>query len=116
MANRPVRGKTYTFTDVQKLDLDDAPALNIMINGSMHPLQDSHVAVEYLLKNCPEFANSLWRYSHTTIEWIPVFNFVGTEQEALRLVDHEPYIDQYNLMGKDPLWVTPKGSPRPQHY
>lgn len=119
-------GQSYTFLELSKMEeLSDAPALDVNIQGFMQSIQTSHVSDETLLKNCPAFADTLWRYEGTTDEWIPMFEYAG-HKESLSLdflLDWEPNKDPYlkdkNEKRYNPqviLWVTPKGSPREQYY
>jgi hypothetical protein len=76
-------------------------------------IQTSHVTRDDLL-SIPGFADSKWKYRYETDEWIPVFEFVGTDiQQFVNIV---PSLCDYNL-DRDPnsQWVTPKGFPRKQY-
>lgn len=113
----PRPGQIFTLGQIEKLPLDDIPALDIEINGNKECVQTSHVNEEKMFRNCPELKDSLWRFEETTDEWIPVFTYIGPKEDLSKLFDWEPYIDPYRDKNEKPsLWITPKGSPRQQYY
>jgi hypothetical protein len=113
MKSYPKPGNVYTYADLQLLPLEDSPCLNVMLEGILYPVQDSHVTPENVIKDCPVWATSRWRYILTTNESIPVFNFVGSNEELMRLIDFEPGKEYYGML-PCAIWVTPKGNPRAQ--
>jgi hypothetical protein len=116
---RPVRNMLFSLRDIfTRLDIDDSPCLGfvVLVNGKRHEsvLQYSHVTEAELL-SVPGFADSIWKYSHTTNEWIPVFRYAGSAP-ITDFIDQEASINRWEL-GDDPdtQWCTPKGFPRKQY-
>lgn len=108
----PVPGKVYTFAQMLKLDLDDSPHLGFEKNGARQVIQCGHVTSDELL-SVPGFAESTWRYSHTTDEWIPVFEFVGSEADIDKLVDYREVDGEFaDFFPEGMLYVCPKNFPR----
>ena len=101
----PSRGEIYTLQEIEEtLHLKDSPCLLFHHNKTECVIQNSHITSEDLL-GIPGFAQTLWRYIHTTEEWIPVF--VSTESSILEFVD-------VAIGVRGGVWVTPKGFPRYQ--
>jgi hypothetical protein len=116
--NLPVRGEVYTLKEVLQLQLRDGPSLIIQNPRGKFPaegvIQNGHVTDSELL-SVPGFAETRWKFSHETSEWIPIFHY--TEEIDIRtFVDIEVYEDV--LEERPVLWITPKGFPRerPQIY
>ena len=117
MAQRwPKRGEVLTAVQVESdLALRDMPFYNIPIKRDPEveyawaPVQTAHLTVDELLA-VPGFADSKWRFDRETDEWIPLFDFVGTAEEALAFVDvHKVWNTTF---GRYEWWVLPKGHPR----
>ncbi len=97
----PVRNMIYTTAQVYELRLLDTPTL--LCFGSA--IQTSHLTDEEFL-SVPGIAEIEWRYRYTTNEWIPIFELVEDQEDALRAcVDIEPAIDE-TARGD---WICPKG-------
>lgn len=121
----PRRGRHYTARQLLtgEIYLRDSPFFNLTLSfeGRMvrTVIQHSHVTNEELL-GVPGFADSLWRYLRETDEWCPIFEFVGTAEQAALLVDTErDNVSKYELEHEGLskyLWTTPKGLPREQYY
>ena len=111
----PISGRVYTSTEIETaLSLDDMPFYRFLYNGKICVIQTGHVTSAQLL-SVTGFAASRWSYERTTREWIPLFWFVGTEDEILALVDVEHEISCTGEAMAE--WsVTPKGYPRAQFY
>ena len=111
----PQRGEIFTAEEVFALPLRDCPCLCIAVSCDPEveyddpPIQYSHLTVEQLL-SVLGFAESKWRFIKETSEWIPVFEFVGTAEEAALLVDISKEWD--DVFKRYSWWVTPKGFPR----
>lgn len=110
----PQHRHIYKFYELDLLRLPDSPALNISVNGKEHPIQDSHVTSKQVIEKCPTFKNSLWEYLGETDECIPIFRYVGPQDQIKDLIDTEPYKSPFGRSGQGGLWVTPKGLPRVQ--
>lgn len=121
---KPVQGRVYTFAEVCKLDLLDSPSMCMFIDLD-HPthgeirvdtcIQTSHLTEEEHLQ-VPGMAESKWRYIRTTSEWIPIFNFAGTNPESLVDIQLDTDFDREYDPHKVRLWCTPKGHKRVQYY
>jgi len=110
----PQRNVQYTYAEIENhLYLRDSPCLWFSYKGIGCPIQTAHVGFGELL-NVPGMAESVWRFKEETDEWIPVFHFVGSEEDILKLVDIVEEIPTYH--GQKPgWWVVPKGFPREQY-
>lgn len=116
MARRfPEHGDIFTAREVFELPLRDSPSFGITVAHDPDvgyddpPIQDSHTTVTDLL-SVPGFAESKWRFIKETHEWIPMFDFVGTAEEALAFVDvHKVWNSTFECYE---WWVLPKGHPR----
>lgn len=111
----PRRGEVFTGAEVMQLPLRDSPSLCVPVKWDADvehdeaPIQDAHLTQDELL-SVPGFSESRWRFLFETDEWIPVFDFVGTADEALAFVDvSKEWDDTYQ---QHRWWVTPKGFPR----
>lgn len=109
----PKRGEIYLYNEVEAFELDDCPFYRVKIEGNSYPVQTSHITREELERNCPAWLETKWRYSHTTNESIPIFNFVGTDEERDSIVDFKEVPDDFENGAC--FWVTPKSSPRLHH-
>ncbi|AXG66978.1 hypothetical protein HOU08_gp252 [Dickeya phage vB_DsoM_JA29] len=114
----PTRGKTYTFEQLNDMELRDSPFLRFRtknINGEdvIAVIQTSHVTDEQLA-SIPGFSESLWTFQYETDEWIPLFMFA--EKSPIEdLVDCEEAIDPYRWEEVG-VYATPKGFPCEQYY
>lgn len=112
----PVRNKLYTLKEVLTvLYLRDSPGLSFEHEGKRGCIQNSHLTDEELL-SVPGIGETQWRYVRETLEWIPLFTYVPTEEHPVitEYVDVEPYVDTWSLCEDDHWWATPKGFPRLQ--
>lgn len=111
----PRRGEVFTAREVLGLPLRDSPSWGITVAHDPEveyddpPMQDAHVTWEELL-SVPGFAETQWRFVKETDEWIPVFEFVGTAEEALAFCDVSKQWS--DIWRRYEWWVTPKGFPR----
>ena len=83
------------------------------INSGYHPIQSFNVNAER------ESLKSLkFKYSHTTSGWVPIFHCVNTQEEILKAVNVEIYLDDLPEEKGKPvgLWITPKTEHLEQHY
>lgn len=117
----PVSRHIYTLDQiVNELNLKDSPHLCFTapnVNGVKveSVVQTSHMLLEDLLK-VPGFGETKWRYIRTTSEWIPLFDYVGSEPMS-EFLDMEEYLDPYLNFGDEPaIFSVPKGYPREQYY
>ena len=111
----PRRGEVFTGAEIYKLPLRDSPYLSVPVAHDPEvsfddaPIQDAHVTFDEMLA-VPGFAESQWRFIRETDEWIPVFDFIGTAEEALAFCDvtkvWRSTWDRYEW------WIVPKGHPR----
>lgn len=116
----PRRNEVYTIEQIyDELKLRDGPHLGSRITNPMDVLvkvvvQDSHCHDSATMK---AFAGKSFRYLYETSEWIPVFEFIGNEQEFLACVDTavdlDPYLDDRQSVG---MVVWPKGTTYEQYY
>lgn len=111
----PQRDQVYTLREIHEtLKLDDTPHLNFRHEGIEGCVQNAHTTVAEEL-SLPGLANSEWRYSRTTDEWIPVFYYAG-EEPVTEFLDLEPWRREEYEQDRPPYWwATPKGFPREQH-
>lgn len=113
----PKPGQRFTLAQIEHLPLDDSPGLMVRIKGQQECVQNSHVTEAAMFAACPALRESMWEYEETTDEWIPIFKYVGPDEQLKDLFDWETYRDPYRDVDEKPsLWVTPKGSPREQFY
>lgn len=112
--NRPVPNRTYTVREIGELYLDDAPFLRVKVpeeyGGGIAPIQNEVYSEEIL-----EVIGDLeFKYQRTTIEWIPLFIYVGDPDRLKEVLDFELHLDPYaDEVG---TWVTVKGHPEEQYY
>ena len=77
-------------------------------------MQDAHCGNEGVMKS---FAGKSFRYRYETDEWIPVFDFIGTENEFLECVEIAVNLDPYQKEDeKVDMIVWPKGTTYEQYY
>ncbi len=116
----PRRSQQYTIEQIyNELKLRDSPHLGAYITN---PLGEKvSVCVQDAMSKDAEimkaFAGKSFTYRCETHEWIPVFDFVGTEQEFLECVEVAVDIDPH----QDPdepvsMVVWPKGTEYIQYY
>lgn len=116
----PRRNEIYTIEQIyNELILRDGPHLGSRITNPLGVsvavvVQDGQCLHTAVLK---AFAGKSFRYLRETSEWIPVFEFIGNEQEFLACVDTavdlDPYLEEDRPVG---MTVWPKGSPYEQYY
>lgn len=107
MSKQPIPGRVYTLRALFQLHLLDSP--HLIINAGV--IQTSHLMEDELL-SVPGLADTEWRYTRTTHEWIPLFHCVDNAA-VLQCVDIRPSLSEFD--GPDAKWITPKGFPRLQY-
>lgn len=118
--HKPIRGQVYTVKEiVNDLRLRDNPCLCSEITNPVGEkvevvIQTSCCGDDDLIRI---MGDARYRYIKETFEWIPIFEFVGTEEEFLKTVDCAVTLDQF-LKEEDPVEMTvwPKGTDYTQHY
>lgn len=116
----PVRGQIYTVKEiVNDLKLRDSPFLCSEITNPIGEkvkvvIQTSWCGDDELI---PIMGDTRYKYIRETSEWIPIFEFVGTEEEFLKTVDCAVTLDQF-LKQEEPVGMTvwPKGTEYIQYY
>lgn len=116
----PRRSEIYTIEQIyHELKLRDSPHLGCSITNPLGELvkvvvQDAMALEADLIK---AFAGKSFRYLYETSEWIPVFEFVGTEQEFLECVEVNVDLDPYLKPGQAVrMLVWPKGTIYEQYH
>ncbi len=120
---RPISGQIYTARQMlsDELELKDSPffCFKLVVDGEQRDcvLQTAHTTNEQML-SVEAFADSYWEYEYTTSEWIPIFNFTGTEEEIRTFFDIELENQPDYMVGKEPrgYHVTLKGFPQEQYF
>lgn len=116
----PRRNEVYTIEQIyDELKLRDGPHLGGYIDNPSGVsvrvvVQDAQCLQTEIIK---AFEGKSFRYLYETSEWIPVFEFMGNEQEFLACVDTavdlDPYLDDNAPVG---MVVWPKGTTYEQYY
>ena len=117
----PKRGEVYTVEQiVTELKLRDSPFLKANITNPLGEVVDVVIQLAYIddyAKLIPIMGNDKYRYIRETDEWIPVFQFVGSEEEFLKSVDTavdlNPHLEEIEPVG---MVVWPKGIEYEQYY
>lgn len=116
----PVPQRAYTIDEIFQLSLEDSPDFGCTLTNPLGEqvrvsIQDSHLTQDELKT---ALSGMIFIYIRTTFERIPVFTFIGSEQEFRDRVHVEVEIDPL----KDPshsigLFCYPKNAtPRQQYY
>lgn len=116
----PKCNEIYTIEQIyRELKLRDSPHLGCRITNPLGKVvkvvvQDAVAQEDSIIK---AFEGKSFRYLHETSEWIPVFEFIGTEQEFLQCVEIDVDLDPY-LKDNEPVGmvVWPKGTEYEQYY
>lgn len=112
----PIRGQCYTIDQIKNLSLRDNAFLRVP-NPTTLSERFGYSTVQS--DEFHEDTKELWKaatfkYLRETDEWIPLFEFVGTHEDALKFLDFDLLLYPYeNSLG---WWVTEKGYPIPQYY
>lgn len=101
-SGHPYPNAIFSFLEINDLVLGDTPCLLVPVGSQSYPIQDGHVSVEQML-SVPGIKESMWRYIRTTMEGIPIFISMHTEEECLQWIDISITSDGY--------CVSPKGFP-----
>lgn len=119
----PSQRQTYTLREILKeLSLRDTPWLGIpapthsvggVAMACEAPVQgDGWGSDEFLEK----FGDLKFTYIRETDEWIPIFRFAGTVEEAKEYFDYAVMLTDFFDDGIVPWHVTFKGYPEDQDY
>lgn len=116
----PKVNQNYTISQIyNELRLRDGPHLSSRITNPLGEVvnvvvQDTVCSVNDIINS---FADKSFKYLYETSEWIPVFEFVGTEQEFLACVETAVELDTYFEEGKAvSMMVWPKNTTYEQFY
>lgn len=117
----PRPGTVYTVEQiVTELKLRDSPFLKADITNPLGEKVDVVIqlaCVDNYEKLIPIMGNDKYRYIRETSEWIPIFQFMGTEEEFLKSVDTAIQIDPH-LAENEPVGMLawPKGTEYVEFY
>jgi hypothetical protein len=106
----PRRNEKYSYEAISQMDLPDSPHLCFWHDGMWVPIQDSCATTADTL-GIPGFAQTEWRYGHTTDELIPIF-YYASETPITEFVTIEPML--HPLDDQDKWWATFIRYPQPQ--
>ena len=116
----PVLTRSYSIAQIfNYLTLKEAPLFLIPLTNPLGEkveaaLQDTHCTKDDLKI---VFKDASFVYARETSDWVPVFIFEGTEQQARQMVDVEVELDPQQSNSRPvQLFVTPKGHHRGQYY
>lgn len=117
---RPNRGEIYTVEQIYSdLDFRDFAFLTMQITNPLNErvevvVQNGESGEKGILK---AFATKSFRYICETDESIPVFDFMGTEQQFLECVDTAVHLNPFQRDDeKIGMLVWSKGTTYEQHY
>ncbi|WP_396190434.1 hypothetical protein [Flavobacterium sp.] len=117
----PVRGQIYTVREiVTELKLRDTPFLKACIKNPVGDEVEVVIQLGWLPSLdilIPLMGDNKYRFRRETDEWIPVFDFVGSEEEFLQTVNTNIDLDPYHDVGQPVgMVVWPKGTEYEQYY
>jgi len=124
MSRYPSRCQEYTLREIMtELKLRDNPWLGIpapahsaggVTMADSGPVQGhfDHTDPDFLAK----FGDLKFTYIRETDEWIPIFRFAGTVEEAKEHFDFAVSITDFFEDTTIPWWITFKGYPEDQDY
>ena len=113
----PTRGRVYSYEELINLRNVESPCLmvKLLIPGfttDFQPIQSYDTEAEMESLKALSF-----KYIKTTDEYIPVYHCVNTEEEILKVVDIDVYLDNFSEEEKPvSLWICPKSDPKNQFY